>query len=228
MKYLKILFILSPLLINGCSCDERGGKNIRQGEIYYSIKFYGDISTMPKEIRPKNLVVAFKDDKIIYELISPVGNSGIVNLTNPSKDIYDTYLSMFTIKYFYPSKPGEMHPGFEAMKGMEIKKTSKTSVICGFNCKHAEVTLPDNPDKIYDIWYTNEIDVRNPNAATPFHEIDGVLMSFFFIIGNSELHFDAESVYKKEIPDLTFERKQKFIRVSRADIKRFIDKMINL
>lgn len=228
MKYLKILFIISPLLIHGCSCDERGGKNIRQGEIYYSIKFYGDISTMPKEIRPKNLIVAFKDDKIIYELISPVGNSGIVNLTNPSKDIYDTYLSMFTIKYFYPSKPGEMHPGFEAMKGMEIKKTSKTSVICGFNCKHAEVTLPDKPDKIYDIWYTNEIDVRNPNAATPFHEIDGVLMSFFFIIGNSELHFDAESVYKKEIPDLTFERKQKFVRVSRADIKRFIDKMINL
>lgn len=228
MKYLKILIILSPLLINSCSCDERGGKNIRQGEIYYSIKFYGDISTMPKEIRPKNLVVAFKDDKIIYELISPVGNSGIVNLTNPSKDIYDTYLSMFTIKYFYPSKPGEMHPGFEAMKGIEIKKTSKTSVICGYNCKHAEVTLPDKPDKVYDIWYTNEINVRNPNAATPFREIDGVLMSFFFIIGNSELQFDAESVYKKEIPDLTFERKQKFVRVSRADIKRFIDKMINL
>ncbi|NSW95630.1 MAG: hypothetical protein HPY62_13060 [Bacteroidales bacterium] len=228
MKYLLSLFIISPLLFVSCSCNERGGKNISEGEIYYSIKFYGDIGSMPKEIRPKNLVVAFKDDKIIYELISPVGNSGIVNLTNPSKDIYDTYLSMFTIKYFYPSKPGEMHPGFEAMKDLEIKKTSKTSVICGYNCKHAEVKLSDNPDKIYDIWYTNEIDVNNPNASTPFHEIDGVLMSFFFIIGNSELHFDAESVYKKEIPDLTFERKQKFVRVSRADIKRFIDKMINL
>lgn len=228
MKYLVIFFIISSLIYYGCIVDDRGGRNISEGEIYYSIKFYGDISSMPKEIRPKNLVVAFKDDKIIYELISPVGNSGIVNLTNPSKDIYDTYLSMFTIKYFYPSKPGEMHPGFEAMKGIEIKKTSNTSVICGYNCRHAEATIPSMPDKVYDIWYTNEIKVRNPNASTPFHEIDGVLMSFFFIIGNSELHFDAENVFKKEIPDLTFERKQKFVRVSRADIKRFIDKMINL
>ena len=54
--------------------------------------------------------------------------------------------------------------------------------------------------------------------ATPFNEIDGVLMSFFFLIGHSELHFNAETVYKKDIPDQTFERRDKFVRVSREDI----------
>ena len=70
--------------------------------------------------------------------------------------------------------------------------------------------------------------LKNPNACSPFNQIDGVLMSFFFLIGHSELHFDAETVYKKDIPDQTFERREKFIRVSREDIIKFINKMISL
>ena len=54
--------------------------------------------------------------------------------------------------------------------------------------------------------------LKNPNTATPFSQIDGVLMSFFFFLGPAELHFDAETVYKKEIPDETFERREKFIQ----------------
>ena len=183
---------------------------------------------MPKDLMPKNLIVAFKNDKIIYELISPIGNSGITNLCNPSKEIYDTYLSLFTIRYFYPSKPGELYPGFEAMRGMEIRKTSKTSVICGYKCKNAEVTFPFDLKKIYNIWYTNEIRVKNPNVATPFEQIDGVLLSFFFFIGRSEFNFEAENVYRKEIPDKTFERKKKFLRVSKNDLNKFINKMLSL
>lgn len=201
---------------------------MNQGEIHYDVQYEGQVSKMPLEIMPKNLVVSFKDDNIIYELISPIGNSGIINLSNPSKEIYDTYLSLFTIRYFYSSKPGEIYPGFEAMRGMEIKKTSKTEVICGFKCKNAEVSFPSDRSKIYNVWYTEEIPVKNPNASTPFYQIDGVLMSFFFFIGCSEFHFEAQNIYKKEIPDKTFERKEKFKRVSKSDLNKFINKMVSL
>ncbi len=113
-------------LFTNFSCKEKRGKTIKQGEIHYDVQYEGHITLMPKELMPKNLVVSFKDDKIVYELISPLGNSGIINLSNPSKEIHDTYLSMFTIRYFYASKPGELYPGFEAMDGIEIRKTLKT------------------------------------------------------------------------------------------------------
>ena len=183
---------------------------------------------MPKEVMPKNLVVAFKHDKILFEMISSFGNSGILNLANPEKGVLDTYFSLFTLKYFYAVQPGEQFPGFEAMKGIEIRKTTKTAIICGFNCKNAEVTIPEKKDKVYEIWYTNEINVKNPNTATPYSQIDGVLLSFFFILGPAELHFNAETVYKKDIPDETFERRDKFTRVSRTEIDKFISKMISL
>jgi len=228
VRFSFVLFIAVILAMTGFSCKEKGGKNISQGEIHYNIDYIGSFGPMPKEVLPKNLVVSFKNNKMLFEMISSFGNSGILNLSNPEKEIFDTYFSLFTLKYFYAVQPGEQFPGFEAMKDIVIKKTGKTSVICGFNCKNAEVTIPSLGNKVYQVWYTNEISVKNPNTATPFSQIDGVLMSFFFFLGPAELHFDAETVYKKDIPDEVFERRDQFMRVSRAEIEKFINKMISL
>ena len=228
MRFRYGLFIAIFLAITSYSCKEKGGKYINQGEIHYSIEYFGNVGPMPREVMPQNLVVSFKKNKILFEIISPIGNSGIMNLSNPEEGIYDTYISLFTIRKYYESRPGEMHPGFESMRGMEIRKTSRTSVICGYNCRNAEVTFPADRKKIYNIWYTNEIDVKNPNASTPFSDIDGVLMNFFFFLGPAEMHFNAENVYRKEIPDKYFERRDKYLRVSREDIKKFIYKLITL
>jgi hypothetical protein len=221
---LRYVWLIAAIFAVTCySCFTKAGKNIDQGEIHYTIDYSASIGSIPIEIMPKNLIVSFKDDKILFAMISPIGNSGILNLSNPDKDIYDSYFSILTLKYYYAAKKGEEFPGFEAMDGMEINKTEKTMVICGFNCKNAEVTLPGDRAKIYDVWYTNEINVKNPNGSSPFQQIDGVMMSFFFLIGHTELHFNAETVYRKDIPDKMFERREKFVKVSREEIVKFIN-----
>ena len=228
MRFSYVLFTAVFFAMTGFSCREKGGKFINQGEIHYNIDYIGNFGPMPIEVLPKSLIVSFKNNKILFEMISSFGNSGILNLANPEEGIFDTYFSLFTLKYFYPVQPGELFPGFEAMKGIVISKTTKTSIICGYNCKNAVVTFPADRNKVFEIWYTDEIDVRNPNTATPFSQIGGVLMSFFFFLGPAEIHFEAETVYKKEIPDKEFERRDKFMRVSRDEIDKFITKMISL
>jgi hypothetical protein len=47
-------------------------------------------------------------------------------------------------------------------------------------------------------------------------------------MGTTEMHFTAETVYKKEIPDKLFERREKYTRVSRDEIDKFMNKMISL
>jgi hypothetical protein len=227
VRFRYALIIAFIFAITEYSCKEKGTKNLDQGEIHYTIEYMGSTGFVPKEYMPRDLVVSFKDNKILFEILAPIGNSGIINLSNPEKEIFDTYISLLTLRYYYAAKPGEVNPGFESMKGMEIRKTSRKSEICGFNCKNAEVTFPADRSKIYNIWYTDEIKVENPNAFTPFSEINGVLLSFFFFMGTSEMHFDAETVYKKEIPDKTFERREKYIRVSKEDINKFINIMIS-
>jgi len=226
VRFSYVLFIAVILAMTGYSCKNKGGKNIDQGEIHYNIDYIGNFGSMPKEVLPQNLVVSFKDDKILFEMMG-FGKSGILNLSNPEKGIFDTYFSLFTKKYYYAAESGELFPGFEAMNGMTLKKTSKTSVICGFNCENAEITFPDDKNKIYNIWFTDEIKVKKPNASNPFSEIDGVLMSFFFIMGKTELHFDAETVYSKDVPDETFERRENFDRVSKENLTKLINQMIS-
>ncbi len=165
---MRLSFALVSVLIMALtvsSCRERGGKYIDQGEIHYNIEYIGNMGPVPKEVLPKNLIVSFKHDKILFEMLSTFGNSGILNLTNPEKGIFDTYFSLFSIKYFYAAEEGEWSPGFDSMKGMTLNTTDKTSVICGFNCKNAEVSFPLYSDKVFDIWYTNEIDIVNPNGS---------------------------------------------------------------
>jgi hypothetical protein len=227
VRFIKVFLFSLLLALAIASCREKGGKFIDQGEIHYAIEYVGYVGVMPVEILPKTAIVSFKKDKILFEMTG-IGKSGILNLSNPETGVYDTYYSLLTSRYFYAAAPGEIYPGFEAMEGMEIKKTSKTAVICGFNCKNAQVTFPADRKKPYDIWFTDEINVKNPNAFSPFKEIDGVLMSFFFFLGPSELHFTAETVYKKDVPDETFNRKDKYIRISREDITKLINQMKNL
>lgn len=227
MKFRLVLLGTFILALSLGSCREKGGKDLNEGEIHFTIDYIGYDGVVPLEMLPKNAIVSFKKDKVLFEMTG-IGKSGVINLSNPEKGIYDTYYSLFTSRYYYTAVAGEIFPGFEAMEGMVVKKTNSTSVICGFNCKSAEVTFPGKSDKVHEIWYTDEINVENPNAFNPFHEIDGVLMSFFFFLGPSELQFEAETVYKKEIPDETFDRRDKFRRVSREDIIDEMNKMKSL
>jgi hypothetical protein len=207
---------------------ERGGKYIDQGEIHYTIDYIRSSGTMSVELKPRTLVVSFKDNKILFEIMSPIGNQGIINVNNPQKNIFDTYINMLGIRYYYAGQQGEIHPGFSYMEGVEITKTERTETICGYDCKNAIVTFPTDRNKKYDIWYTNQIKVINSNSNTPFSTIDGVLMSFYYILGGSEMKFQAETVYKKDIPDKAFERKSKFKSVSKKDMDKIITDMVNL
>ena len=228
MRLFRLSLTAALVLVISSSCRERGGKYINQGEIHFSIEYIKSAGTMSAELKPRNLVVSFKDNKILFEILSPIGNQGIINIDNPKSKIYDTYVSMLGVRYYYPGSEGETDPGFSSMDGMEITKTDKTTMICGYNCKNAEVTFPSNRDKKYSVWYTDEIKVSNSNANNPYNSIEGVLLSFYYILGNTEMKFEAETVYKKEIPDKIFERRPKFRPVSKKDMDKIITDLVNL
>ncbi len=65
-----------------------------------------------------------------------------------------------------------------------------------------------------------------PNRLTPYNEIDGVLMDFFYIMGEAEMQFTADEVFAREIPDKVFEQKQNYKKVTRSFLDSIIQKMM--
>ena len=228
VRFLRLSFIAGLMLLAVYSCKHKGGRYIDQGEIHFTIEYLKSTGTMAAELKPRSLVVSFKDDKILFEILAPIGSQGITNIINPEEDIYDTYINLFGGRFYYAGSESELHPGFSSMNGAEIRKTDKTKVICGYNCKNAEVVFPAEKDKVFDFWYTDEIRVKNSNVSTPFVQIEGVLLSFYYLLGGSEMKFEAETVYDKEIADKSFERKSKYKLVSKNNMDDLIIRMVNL
>lgn len=228
MKNLFPLFVpLSVMVAFLPSCrDERALKNIHEGEIYYNIKYISNPSTLSADFLPRELVISFRNDLFNTTLRAPIGNSGLTTIINPKKGIYDTYLNILSFKYFYEGTQRDMPPGFSAMKGMEISETGRKAVICGFNCRQARVTLPGSKTMRY-IWYTNEIKVTDPNRFTPYKDIDGVLMDFFYKIGKAEIQITADEVIARQIPDKYFEKKTNYKKVPKSYLDTLIMKMIS-
>lgn len=221
LHYIPIVILI--LLLS--TCKEKGMKNMREGEVYYNIKYINNPTSLSSDFLPREMVISFRNDLIATSLKAPFGNSGISSIINPKEHIYDTYLNLLSFKYYCEGTSRDIQPGFSSMEGITFSETGRKSVICGFNCRQVRVTIPGSKTTRY-IWYTNDIKVEGPNRLTPYSEIDGVLMDFFYILGKAELQFTADEVFAREIPDKVFEQKQNYKKVTRSFMDSIIQKMM--
>jgi len=217
------LFVL--IVVFAAACLRSGHKDMDQGEIYYSIKYIKNPSSFSEEVLPRDMVIAFRDNKVYTDFTTPIGNTGISTVMNPDKKIYDTYVNLMAFKFCFRGTPENPITGFSSMQGIKYRETGREKVICGFKCQELEATFKGVPTP-RSIWYTKEIGVRNPNILNPFYEVDGVLMDFFYLIGDAELRFEAQEVYAKDVPEKFFERKKNYKSVSEGYLDTLIRKLI--
>lgn len=224
MKYPAIFPIIFTALIT-TACSPRSSSSISEGEIHYKITYETEeFGLIPVEALPRTLVLMFKDNNTHLELASVIGGFKLTNITHYKNEMNDTYLRFFGLEYCYPGQPGEIPPGFEKMENMQVSPLDKTMEICGYNCRAYKVLLPDGTE--FTVYATDELKVKKPNLSNPYKDIEGVLMSFYFIIGNVSMQLEAQAVYDKEVSDEHFLRQEEYKQVKREDMQRILDRMM--
>ena len=138
-----------------------------------------------------------------------------------------TYVRFLNIKYYFMGETGQSPPGIDPMDDLILEKTGQIKTINELNCIHVLARLP-GLDREFDIWYTDDISLDDPNNSTPYRDIDGVLMNFFYKMGNMIVEFEAVNVYDRPVPDKDFEQTDKYLRISREDMDGFISTMMAL
>ncbi|MBL7888532.1 MAG: hypothetical protein JNL24_03205, partial [Bacteroidia bacterium] len=106
---------------------------------------------------------------------------------------------------------------------MEIIPTKEMKVIAGYNCKKAHVKLKDEFGTEFDIFYTDELDIKNPNFANPYNMIDGVLMEYQLKKFGLEMRFTAKMVKPEEIEDSTFELPTDYKPISQQEMNELFE-----
>jgi len=222
-----ITYLFCLILVGLTGCEKSSLNSIDEGEIHYNITYHDRNAVLPDELMPNSMTVKFKDDKTLMEITSPIGNNGVFIITEPDEKKIQTYIRILGMRYYYEGLAGEVPPGINPMDSMQIELTKEEDKILDLDCKKAVVTIPDR-DFTYNVWYTRNIDIKNPNDSNPFKVIDGVLINFFFLMGDIIIEFEADGIYLKSISDKSFEKSDNFRRIDRQSMDDIIGSMMSL
>lgn len=198
-----ILSIFSVALFN--SCGNLPFNKITEGVISYEITYPNPgknesiISMMPS-----TMLYKFKNNKTSGELTGNLGIFGTSIISDfNNKTLYQT-LKVLGKKFYSEFHQKEVNEAIGVEPKIKITFNNETKLVAGYKCKKATVVFEDESLPSYEVFYTKEIKISNPNWYNPFKEIDGVLLEYRIKRYNIEMQLTATSVEHKEVSDDIF------------------------
>jgi hypothetical protein len=229
MKRNRIHYIILAIAIVFISCGEtRSKKKFNEGVIEYSINVEGaDKAKISSYSIPSKFIVKFRDNNTSNRI---EGMSGSVNLSfikNIDEQTFIVLVNLWNKKLYYQDSLikknlPETYPGMELLI---IDKTDETIEYNGYNCKKAVAHFKDSSNLSFDILYTNDIDIANPNINTPFEPIDGVMLKFSVKLNKYLMNLTATTIKQEDIPMEEFELPEGYEKVTKRTIEDLVSLM---
>ncbi len=226
MKIKKYIFILIILFLS-FSCDTaKQANDFTEGEITYEISYLqNNLENIETSLLPKKMTLTFNSN---YSLTKIDGFMGLFSISlisefNNSKDI--TMVKFFDNKYVHYCDKNEVSSIFEYMNIKNIKTNNQTtSDYLGFDAKTAQVF--EKGLEPYNIYFTDEIGVSDPNRNNPFRDINGVLLEFQLQLLQLRMNLTAKKVEQKTVTNDVFTVPDEYTTVSRESIILILNKML--
>lgn len=209
-----IIIALIPTLL-ASTCEETGG-TVDQGIITYDISYPRPIEDKWMEkLMPSEMEMQFKNNQINTELTFGLGMIKIGFISNTKDKQLHELLKFMRNRNVSHRGTEQVNDLLGKIPNHTIELLPDTKSIVGFLCNRAQVKVesPTEP-YTYDLWYTNEIKVKDPNWCTPFKDIPGVLMEYRVERFNVVMHFTAVEVQQTEIQDSEFLVPTKYKEIS--------------
>lgn len=225
-KYLLYLSLLL-LVVSGCN-DFRTKKNFNEGTIEYAIQFEGnDQSKVNTKLLPNKVTVKFRDNNTSNKI---EGLSGTVNLSY-IRNIKDQdciiLVNIWNKKLYFQDSLSkvDLPNAYAGMPDISIKKTDEIVHFKGYTCKKAIAHYNDSTDNSFEILYTNDINITNPNINTPFDSIDGVMLKFSMKFHKHLICISAISIKPENISMDEFSVPSDYEKVPKRTIEDLISLM---
>jgi hypothetical protein len=197
MKYQFAVALLLLLVTSGCSNEPRV---VTQGKIIYAIDYPNHKDNFfLYSILPKEMEVNFKDGK----MQSVIKKANLIN-----ELLVDCNDKSFAAYFKYGDEAVNVTLTETDVKSMlvdqrkyTIKMTNVKDTMAGFNVKKAIATSVTDPSDKIELWYTDEIQVKNSNWYNPFKEINGFLLAYSIDRYGIRMDFKAKGFEDVEISD---------------------------
>jgi GLPGLI family protein len=193
MKNLLVIMIAFLSLLTVSCKTEKKQARISSGRIDYKITYLNkDLDNKTIELLPRKMKLTFNEKQAVNKIEGFLGLYKLNAITNFHSHKCSTFLKIVDKQYVFKGKRDELMCCFDTMDDMKVDETMETKTIAGLDCKKAVIFLPSTNEK-FDIFYTGEIDLRNPNVTNPYKKIDGILMEFELSLLHLKMRFTAEN-----------------------------------
>lgn len=204
--------VLAPLF-SGCGTALLDNK-VAEGVIEYALTFPEyDPNGIMAGMLPERTTLTFADDKQVAELSAGMGIFRTTMVTDGIAKTMDHHLSLMSKKMVAHMIPRDLGL-FNAESGTPtILYTQDRDTIAGYPCKRAIAVFDRIDHSEIDLWYTDDIALKDPNWYGPFAEIPGVLLRYDVVQYGMRMRLDAISVTPGEVDAAKFNVKTDFEQV---------------
>jgi GLPGLI family protein len=194
-----------------------------EGTIEYTASVVDDSNPMAA-MAPSKMTVKFKNNKSVAEMSAGMGLFSTSFISNPENKTLTQLVKLLNKKLALVQNQVEIKKESDAYP-VEITLLKETKMLAGYKCNKAHVKVKDDSGTEFDIFYTKELGIANPNFANPFHEIDGVLMEYQMKKFGLEMKFTAKSVKKEDVEDSMFEMPSDYKIVTQDEMNTLMEQI---
>ncbi len=198
------------------SCKHDEDKFISEGNIEYTAVVM-DKSNSMASMAPSKMNIKFKNNKSCVEMSAGMGLFNTSFVSNPETHTMLQLVKLLNKKFWMVEDENQIKKEIGEYK-IEIKPTTETKIIAGYNCIKSIVHYTDNSSPDFDIYYTKELNIKNPNFTNPYYSIDGVLMQYQMKKFGLEMKFTAKKVTKETVEDATFQVPDDYKKISEKEM----------
>ncbi len=213
------LFFVS-IFISACSPNQSGRNS--EGSITYKIDYLDNQKNNPMiSLLPDKMVLNFKNNKTQSSIKGFANLFELTYVSDLNKKKGFSTLRMPGKKYIYEFDLKDAL-GYENMEDLEIQLTPETKEICGLKCNKA-IGTSSAFEKPIDIYYTDLIQIADPNFSNPFKDIKGVLLEFTANMNGISMFLTAEKLSEIEIEDEIFNKPEGYTSVSKEEMLNIVN-----
>ena len=223
VHYILVTIIFLSLLSCGGDVD-----NNTEGIIAYNVTYPKmDKHNLMFDFMPKKMVLKFKDDKYKTSLSAGMGMFKTNFIVDQEADSYSQMVKLINKKYILTLEGTEINESLSHMPAFHIEHTGETKKILNYVCKKAIITVDNESNDAFTVYYTNKIQLNDPNWNNQFKGINGVMLEYQYEKYGICMKFEAKNIKFTEIEDSEFEIDEKYEHVSEVEMDKEMQEIFN-
>jgi GLPGLI family protein len=215
-KALYILITIFSLSFIGCG-GKPAGKS--EGIIAYKVSYPKmDKKNFMLDFMPKKMVLKFKNNKYKTSLSAGMGMFKTNFVIDPDEHQFSQMVKLIDKKYKLTLKGDEVRESISKLPTYHVEYTGETKKILNYVCEKAVITVDNESNDAFTVFYTDKINIETPNSTNQFEDIKGVMLEYQYEKYGICMRFEAQDIKFTEIDDAEFEIDEEYSSISEVEM----------